>query len=289
MTQAVYSSSLVANTDTDVVVVTVTQPLDASVDATGFTVKIDGGSDIVASALVVQGESTIALTLSTNIASTDSTDVVVAYAGGGDIVSATGGEALANITNQTVTNNVVAATFASTFVYNQEPTTIFINITEALDASTDDTGFAVSIDSGANVVSSVLVVQGATQIEVTTSVAVESTDTLTVAYAGSGDIVSAEGGEALAIFTAETVTNGVLADISDGNPALLTGSQAADGIDISYNSTGPYTTITNHQLQTPSILRTELQRAGLYLDGDRRGVWSKIKAARDAILVSLAA
>jgi len=31
-----------------------------------------------------------------------------------------------------------------------------------------------------------------------------------------------------------------------------------------------------------------LQRAGLYLDGDRRGVWSKIKAARDAILVSLA-
>lgn len=181
---------------------------------------------------------------------------------------------------------MASATYSSSAVYNQEENVVIVTVSEAVKASTDTTGFTVSINAGGDVTSS-LVTNG-TQIEITLSANVTDTDTLTVAYAGGGDIISVSDDGALTIFTAQATTNNVLLDVATGDPSLVTGTVVGDTIQISYDGDGPYTTIKANQLRTPSILRTALINAGFTLSNDRRGTWSIIQAARNAISTSIA-
>lgn len=182
---------------------------------------------------------------------------------------------------------MATAIYSSSSVENGSPNKINVIVSQALDSSIDVTGFTVSINAGGNVVSSLIVVQGSTQITITISQDIIDTDSVTVAYAGGGAIVSETGGEGLTIFTAQAITNNVYPDLADADPTLLTGVVASDGIDIIYDSGDTYTTITTTHLKTPSILRQALNDSGLQLDGDRPGAWSIIKAARDSIQASL--
>lgn len=177
-------------------------------------------------------------------------------------------------------------TYVSSNVQNDEPNKLQIILSESVASSIDTTGFTVSVNAGADAVSS-LYTNGIV-IEITLSVDIIDTDSLTVAYAGGGDIVSIVGGTALAIFTAQAVTNNVFPDFSAADPSLLTGVYSSNGvIDVIYNGGDVYTKITESMLKTPSIIRTALQKAGLWLSGDRRGKWSIIKSARDSIKNSL--
>lgn len=183
---------------------------------------------------------------------------------------------------------MAAATYVSSSVENGSPNKINIIVDQPLDASIDLTGFTVEVDVGGQVATALSVVQDDTQITITISQNVIDTESVTVVYVGGSDIVSATGGEALNSFLSQAVTNNVWLDIYDADSALLTGAYDADGnIDVVYDAGDTYTTITPNQLNTPSILRTALQEAGLYIDGDRRGLWSKIQAARDSIQASL--
>jgi len=181
---------------------------------------------------------------------------------------------------------MAAATYVASEVYNQDENVLIINVSEDVKLSIDTTGFTVSVNAGGDVVSSLLTNND--QIEIVLSVDIIPTDTLTVAYAGGGDIISVSDDAALAIFTAEAITNSVLLDLADGDPSLVTGVVAGDTIQIMYDGEGPYSTIKTNQLRTPSILRTALINAGLALDKDKRGAWSIIQAARDSIATSIA-
>ena len=181
---------------------------------------------------------------------------------------------------------MAAPTYVSSAVYNQEDEKIIIVVSEDVASSIDTTGFTVSVNAGGDVTSALSTINS--NIEIDLSVTIVKTDSITVAYAGGGDIESESDQTGLTIFTAQTITNNVMLDYSDADPTLLTGVTQADGsIDITYDSGDVYTSITPTQLKTPSILRTALEEAGLRLNGDQRGKWSIIKSARDSIKASL--
>jgi len=180
-------------------------------------------------------------------------------------------------------------TYDNSAVLTRNSREVIVALSEKIGVlSTDLTGWVVTIDAGANVVSSVNADAQTNKVLITLSEEVDKGDVVTVEYTGGGDIVSESTSEALAVFTSQSVINLVELIIENGDPALVTGAYTtgSNNIDLLYNAI-KYTEIERTQLSTLSIMRQALNDAGILLTNDGPGKYSIIREARDSVLSSL--
>ncbi len=228
------SSAIVSNSVKNRIVLTYNEALDSgSVPAIGaFTVS--GGKTV--SSVTVSG-TTVNVNVNSDYAYGDT--ITISYTAGGSPIQDVAGNDAANLSSQSVTNNInppdsTPPTLSNAVVADATPTQIVLTYNEALDTGSVPATGAFSVSGGKSVTN---VAVSGSAVTVTVNTAYAYGDTITISYTAGGSPIQDVAGNDAANLSSQAVTNNIqqplnnlamtdLVNITDNGDNTFTGTVA---------------------------------------------------------------